>query len=294
MFDVAGCAFCLVPGGPVQLGFDEQAWAPTEEEMASFLRDPQALDLFATSVPQPWQAPDWTAEELADIRAHLATRTTRPRQTTVATLLAAVDAQEAGVTEASLDHPLIQAILAEQPQRVEGTHIVDMFKPDEDATTYGRVRYNQAGRPVQAWLAAHTTYHGVVTDLAQRGLRLLDPDEWEHAVAFGGQTLFPWGDRCPDRQTDTTIGTPDGAWFDSTQPKLSGLHIAENPYHLELTIDPAQVRGGDAGGAEHGGDTWFHAWLPHAPAYHDPAQGRHNLERAGMRRMWVRPALPVN
>jgi hypothetical protein len=243
-FDVDGVLFSFIPGGEVDLGFDPSGWSPTDAELASFLGDEDALNPFvAGAVPTVPPGGD-----VSDMREHLAEHTTSPRRVVVAPLLVAVESREAGVRDVGLDHPVIAAILAEQPSRAEGIHIEDMFKPDDDTTTYGRVRYDETGRPVEAWLAEHTTYTTIVDQLSRSGQRLLTPDEWEHAAALGGQTLFAWGDRCPDRSDDDRLGTPDGRWFSWTQPKLAGLRIAENPYNVEVSLDPTQVRGGDGGG----------------------------------------------
>jgi hypothetical protein len=228
------------------------------------------------------------------VRAHLAAHTTRPRQATLPTLLVAVHAREAGVTEVPLNRPLIQAILAEQPHRVEGTHILDMFQPDEDTTTYGRVRYDHAGKPVQARLAAHTTHHGIVADLPNtecaRCTTTNGNTPWPSAPGPSslGATAAPTGRPTAASAPPTASGSP------TPNPGSPHCTSPRNPYHLEVTLDPAHVRGGDGGGADHGADTWFHAWLPHASAYHDPAQGRHNQQRAGQRRMWIRPAIEIN
>ncbi len=291
LFDVADRAFSLVPGGEVGLGFDEQTWVPTEQEFASFLGDPTALDPFSEHNCSPAAG---AGTDLGELRAHLARYTTRPRRAVLPALLVAVQASEAGVSDAPLDHPTIRAIVTGHPQQMPGMYLVDRGRPDDDGAEYGRVRFGHTGQPEQAWLATSLTYPRIADELARAGQRLLSPDEWEHACGLGAGTLFPWGERCPDRCSDERSGTPDGVWFGDAQPKLSGLRIAENPYHLELTADPGEVRGGDGGGAGHGGDPWFHSWLPHACAYRDGAQGEHNRSRAGMRRMWVRPALEIS
>jgi hypothetical protein len=289
-FDVDGILFCFVPGGEVDLGFDPSGWSPTDAELASFLGDEEALNPFAAGAVQ--EVPP--GGDVLDMRQHLARYTTSPRRVVVQPLLVAVESSEAGVGEVGLDHPVIAAILARQPSRLEGVHVEDMFKPDDDTTTYGRVRYNEAGRPVEAWLAENTTYATIVDHLSRRDQRLPTPDEWEHAAALGAQTLFAWGDRCPDRSDDDDrLGTPDGRWFSWTQPKLAGLRIAENPYDVEVTLDPIQVRGGDGGGAIHGGDPWFHRWLPRAPAYIDSALGEYHRARSSTRRLWVRPVIAI-
>jgi hypothetical protein len=290
-FDVGGRTFCLVPGGPVRLGFDERAWWPTEEEMASFLGDPDALEPFSQR-DRPAHTPQWTGEELGAVRAHLAACTTRPREVDVPCLLVAAEAEEAGVTEVGVDHPRIREILAQGPP-CEGltTFMEGWNAPDDDTRTFRRIRFDPAGRPVQAWLVAHTTYRDVVGSLAAAGQRLLDPDEWEHAVGFGARTLFPWGDRCPDRYTAAGFGTPDGVSTPLGVPLLSGLRFTGSG--VELTGAVAEVRAGDGGEAEHDAAPEFHAWLTRAPSFRSVELGLHTATRVSVRRTWVRPAVPI-
>lgn len=95
VFDVAGRDFALVPGGSVPLGFDERAWTPSEEEMASFLGDEDALSPGAEPVRSTPFEPEFAAEDLTEIRARLARRTTRPRVAELPALLVAVEAEPA-------------------------------------------------------------------------------------------------------------------------------------------------------------------------------------------------------
>lgn len=100
--------------------------------------------------------------------------------------------------------------------------------------------------------------------LAERGLRLPSPEEWEHACGAGATTLFHWGDAYP---ADTV---PYGT--DSTGPhrlpNALGLCVAFDVYDsAELTSDPRSVYGGDGGEAACGGYGTFLEWLPLATAH---------------------------
>ncbi|MFE3600715.1 hypothetical protein [Streptomyces sp. NPDC059142] len=106
----------------------------------------------------------------------------------------------------------------------------------------------------------------VPTVLAERGLRMPSPDEWEHACGAGADTLFRWGNDCPlDR-------IPYG---DRTGPhqQLSGfgLRIAYDTYRTELTSDITAVHGGDGGESVCGGYGHMLAWLPLATANRNPS-----------------------
>ncbi|MBP2476685.1 hypothetical protein JOF53_005557 [Crossiella equi] len=112
---LAGQDFSLVPGGRVRLGFDEHAWTPSEEEMASFLGDEDALSPGADPVRSTPYEPDFAAEDLTEIRAGLARRTSRPREVLLPTLLVAVEAVPSGRGR-SVD--AVAAELAERGQRL--------------------------------------------------------------------------------------------------------------------------------------------------------------------------------
>ncbi|MFE0457940.1 hypothetical protein ACFW1A_01605 [Kitasatospora sp. NPDC058965] len=102
--------------------------------------------------------------------------------------------------------------------------------------------------------------------LAEQGLRLPSPDEWEHACGAGAGTLFRWGDHCPLDRTPYLAG--DGP---QRERNAFGLRIAYDTYQPELTSDPAAVHGGDGGEAECGGYGTLTAWLPLATANRNPA-----------------------
>ncbi|MFD3911773.1 hypothetical protein [Streptomyces sp. NPDC058603] len=122
----------------------------------------------------------------------------------------------------------------------------------------------------------------VVESLAERGLRLPGPDEWEHACGAGAETLFRWGPACPlDRSPygggggDSGTVAADGAGHDRPadhrhRPNGFGLHIARDVYESEVTSDRGSVYGGDGGEAVCGGYGAFVSWLPLATANRNP------------------------
>ncbi|WP_329211811.1 hypothetical protein OG257_27635 [Streptomyces sp. NBC_00683] len=103
--------------------------------------------------------------------------------------------------------------------------------------------------------------------LAEGGLRLPAPDEWEHACGAGTRTLFRWGNDCP--AGTQPYGSGPGPQHG---PNAFGLRIAFDVYDTaEMTSDPGSVYGGDGGEAVCGGYGTFLEWLPLATANHNPS-----------------------
>ncbi|KOX16402.1 MULTISPECIES: hypothetical protein [unclassified Streptomyces] len=185
-----GREFALIPGGPVTLGLDVDAWRPTPGQTADY----------AESAEQGFGCGP-------DLRAHLARVLSPRREVTLSTVLMAVDSEP----------------LSEPPAAVPAA-------------------------------------------LAARGLRMPDPDEWEHACGAGARTLFRWGDECPlDR---IPYGDDTGP---HRLPSAFGPRIAHDTYDMELTSDPTAVYGGDGGESVCGGYGTLLAWLPLATAHRDPS-----------------------
>ncbi|MGF1427213.1 hypothetical protein [Kitasatospora sp. LaBMicrA B282] len=86
----AGQEFALVPGGPVTLGFDLDAWQPTAEQVADY-QDSLARDFGFGP----------------ELRDHLAQLLSPPRRVTVATVLMAV--ADENLTEPAADTPALLA-----------------------------------------------------------------------------------------------------------------------------------------------------------------------------------------
>lgn len=106
---------------------------------------------------------------------------------------------------------------------------------------------------------------GTAAVLAEQGLRMPGPDEWEYACGAGRGTLFRWGDTCP---LDTCpLGGRGGP---HTGPNAFGLRIAYDTYRAELSTDPGAVHGGDGGESVCGGYGNLLGWLPLATANRNP------------------------
>ncbi|WP_329388592.1 hypothetical protein [Streptomyces sp. NBC_01716] len=115
----------------------------------------------------------------------------------------------------------------------------------------------------------------VAESLAERGLRLPGPDEWEHACGAGAETLFRWGSACPldlypFGEDSAAEGDRDRPADLRHRPNGFGLHIARDVYESEVTSDPGSVYGGDGGEAVCGGYGAFVSWLPLATANRNP------------------------
>ncbi|KPI04443.1 hypothetical protein OV450_4232 [Actinobacteria bacterium OV450] len=186
-----GQEFALVPGGPVRLGFDLDAWEPTPAQSADY----------AASVAEGYGYGHDT------LKGHLAEMLSPLRTATLAAVLMAVE-----------DEPL-------------------------------------TGPPA-----------ATPAVLAARGLRMPDPDEWEHACGAGAGTLFRWGNECP--LDEPSYGGGHGVRH---RRNAFGLHIAYDSYGTELSADPAVVHGGDGGEAVCGGYGDLLAWLPLATAHRNPS-----------------------
>lgn len=304
-FDVAGELFVLIPGGVASLGYDARRFVPTAAELASFLGDydalrspdddegqgglqawvpvlPGQLELFPAPVPRSDPPTHPPVDDVGALRQYLTARLTPPRTTTVPTLLVAVEAVTAGLTEVSVEHPLIAEHLRAHPW-ARGTlgWFGDFGKLDDDPGTYARIEFDRiSGQVTRCWTAAYAAYDDIVSELAGLGRRLLTPDEWEYAYAFGPTTLFAWGDRfdASDRHALETV---------------TGLHRGDMTWP-ELTSARAEVRGGDFGRLGCGGETTFFHLLLRAPAFRDPDIIADEKNKVGVRRRRYRPAIEVS
>jgi hypothetical protein len=99
--------------------------------------------------------------------------------------------------------------------------------------------------------------------LADRGLRLPSPDEWEWFCGAGTATLFRWGDDCPADDYPINLTAED-------YPNVFGLKIGLDPYDAERTSQDTVTCGGDGGTMICGGSGFFLGWLGLATAFRDP------------------------
>jgi hypothetical protein len=268
-----GTLYALVPGGEVVLGYDGAWFTPTPDQAADYAAWPDGLP--------------------SDIRAFVDFVTSPPRVMQLPTLLVAVEAVEPGARPADPDDPRVGQQLASLQSDWEHHRPPGMISHYE----WGRVEVavDDRGQPTSARVVEFVTRDAVLADLAGRGLRLLTPDEWEHACGAGAMTLFRWGDDCP---TDCY----------PTQ-RLDGLHrlanafglvIGHDPYRPECTADPAVDCGGDGGRATCGDYGCFLGWMTLATAYRDrfydvwPASD-HEVHNGGDEpsQLFVRPVIEL-
>jgi hypothetical protein len=217
-----GTLYALVPGGEVALGYDGAWFTPTPDQAADYAAWPDGLP--------------------SDIRAFVGMVTSPPRVMQLPTLLVAVEAVEPGAGPADPDDPRVAQQLASLRRGWEHHRPPGMITHHD----WGRVEVtvDERCQPISARVVEYVTRHAVVADLAGRGLRLLTPDEWEHACGAGAMTLFRWGEDCPtDRYPTQHLDGPHRL------ANAVGLVIGHDPYRPECTADPGVACGGDGGRA---------------------------------------------
>lgn len=123
-------------------------------------------------------------------------------------------------------------------------------------------------RRLGSWPEETANYEDVKTRLNQAGFALPTEDEWEYWCGQGTPRIFAPSfpeelleDLCADRRyfwSCPELELPNGF----------GLRIAYDPYIYELVDAPCIVKGGDGGGASHGG-YYILGVLPLSPHYRD-------------------------
>ncbi|XVU21002.1 SUMF1/EgtB/PvdO family nonheme iron enzyme [Actinoplanes sp. CA-054009] len=268
VFDVDGQHFAYVPGGTVTVGYDANRFSPTPE---------QAEDYAAS-------AAEWGLTE--DIRAFVDQMTSPPRTVTLAPMLVAVEARDAGQYAVAPGHPVIAGLVEEDERRRRRTG-----QPTPGTLTVhgkAKIEFNPDGTVRRAWLKDKPSYDVEVARLAEAGQRLPTPEEWEHACGAGASTLWRWGDTCPLDDDPYAVRTVQ------YEPHPFGLRIGQDPYRDERTADPGVVCGGDGGSMVCGGAGAFVSWLALATSYRDPnhcAAVRDNTY--GPDEMLIRPVIPL-
>ncbi|MFC5751504.1 hypothetical protein [Actinomadura rugatobispora] len=288
LFRRDGELYGLVPGGGVEVGYDGARFVPSEGQLASY-----------ASSYEEYGAPGEDYGLPADIRETVDTLTSPPRAVDVPPLLVAVEARDAGLTRVAPDHPLIAEAAAmhradpREDRAAEPREVRVMWPPGKHAARQARVLLTPDGTVTEAWLM-----FSLADDLermASKGMRLLTPDEWEHACGAGAATLFRWGDDCPaDRYPGATMrgdGSVEPDHGPHLEPNAFGLNIGQRSTLREATADPAVLCGGDGGSAVCGGSGFFLGWLPLATSYRDGAEGPTANEA---RDVLVRPAIPLH
>jgi hypothetical protein len=269
LFDRHGVTFSLVPGGTVPVGYDAGRFEVTPALAASYSQ-------YRAGCTDPLAVPD-----ILDL---VASRTTSARTVAIGTLLVAVEAREAGVTECRPDNPRIVDLMARVPDvpSIRGNRRLEW-------NLLARVWRSADGAVDRAWLIDVPSYDEVVLDLAGRGERMATPDEWEYLCGAGVTTLWRWGDQCP--MDVLPVPDSDGP---HREPNLFGLTIGDNPFNAERTSVREVVCGGDGG-------VWLHhedfgqlgAWLPLATAYRDTKHGAYVAERDGQLVPRIRPVIEL-
>lgn len=263
-FTIGGARFSLIPGNTVQLGFSAAEWAPTQDMV------------------QSWEdtAQEYGIEE--PLREYVDVRTKGIRSVTFAPLLVETRYAEVGWRQIDAATEEMQALLKKHPRGVTNV---------SETTT--RLTVGDDGRVTAERTDENGLSHtAVALGFAQSGFRLPTPDEWEYFCGTGSTTLFRWGDHVPCDRYPTDISPEEAAWRRQwvlaagqlERPpegfgrdwefhrvaNAFGLHIASDPYKIELTTQPGFTVGGDGGGTICGGAGFLSGWLPLASAWNDP------------------------
>ncbi|WP_433461725.1 hypothetical protein [Spirillospora sp. CA-128828] len=279
LFRRADSLYGLVPGGDVQVGYDG----------GRFTASPRQLASYAESYEE-YGAPGEDYGLPAEIGEYVDMVTSPPRTAQIPPLLVAVDARDAGLTRVAPDHPLIAEVAAHAGDRRE---LRLTWPPGARPARQACIMLDADGSVTDAWLMFSLADD--ISRMADEGMRLLTPDEWEHACGGGATTLFRWGDDCPTDRYPTARMRRDGEVVSPTGPQLEpnafGLNIAQDPYRYERTADSAVCCGGDGGGMIGGGAGFFCGWLTLATAFRDDAHTEQTVNEA--RDLLVRPAIPL-
>ncbi|MEQ9319694.1 MAG: hypothetical protein RIF41_11090 [Polyangiaceae bacterium] len=269
LYRYADRAFVYVPGGEVELGFDPSGWTPNDDELASYADSASEYGLDSS------------------IHAHLAHVLTKPRRARIASLMVEVETQEPGWI--AIDEAQARERMGDSFDEREGD--VTVYRGGEQTQAY------EDAHGVRRYRASSGSTHADIVRSIEP-FRLPTSDEWEHLCGGGARTLFRWGDHAPCDLYPTDVSRDEAAWrrawvmsmgklerpaegFEHTYRMHTaynghGLAISGNPYHAELTADPAVRRGGDGGCAICGGSGFFLGWLTLATAYYEPELMSHD------------------
>lgn len=264
LFERAGLAFALVPGGRPVLGYDGGRFRPTPTQAASYAES----------------AEEWGLPSLAEFLAGV---TSPVRRVELPALLVAVEAMEPCASDLDANDPRVRALVAKAGGGRRGG--IKTFQPDGGV----EVQFDADGQVSRARTIVQVSYADAVDRVARLGLRLSTPEEWEYACGAGAETLFRWGEGTPES------GYPyDHRAGPHREPNLWGLAIGQDPYRQEWTSTRTIVCGGDGGAATCGGTGFFVGWVTIATAYREPEFGAWlNSEDAYVDELLVRPVIDL-
>ena len=239
--------FVLIPGGTVEVGYNrDRRWVPNPDELGSWTD---------------------TGEEYGrrgSITKHIARVTTKRRKIKLAPLLVEAIAGEVGWEPVPLHDPEVRQIRRQYRRGPQVTVYRDGVST--------RVRRLEDGSVV-AERSRPRTHGQLAAELQKAGFRFPTSDEWEYLNGAGTPTLFRWGDHVPCDRYPIDVGPK---WDLHLRPNAFGLHIAYNPYHMELVAEVGTTRGGDGGNTICGGAGFFVGWLTLATAYFEREVCRHD------------------
>lgn len=235
-FEYQSSIFSLILGTEVTLGYGGR-FEPNPEQYESWLETVEC---------------ELPLEE--DLDEYIIGHTTALRTCKIKPMLIEVNSHEIGLERIFHREPVIQEIIAKYPE----SEAVSLHKQ------YRVIRNNDSS--IDAFRVVAKTHQQVAEEMISQGFRLPTSDEWEYVCGSGSCTLFRWGDDCP---CDCYAIDDKCDWIFHRVPNAFGLHIAENPYNLEIVAEPQILRGGDGGSTICGGWGYFACWLPLATAFID-------------------------
>jgi len=262
-FQRGDSTFALIPGGPVELGFDlDRPWTPTKHELSGY-----------SSCSEEYDLPE-------SIHDYLARVTLRPRTVALSPHLIETAPSIPWWREIPLDDPR-----AKDLSRKSGLRAMEQWG------SYPVVRIRDLGDgKFVAELGGVPSHAELTAKLSSEGFRLPTSDEWEYACGAGNPTLYRWGDHAPsDREPRVTTeqsldlmrrmrievagnrSQPEFPWDWELhrRPNVLGITMASITTTSELTADTCITRGGDGGCFACGGAAFFFSWLTLATAYFD-------------------------
>lgn len=256
-FHLGSEKFVLCPGEKATLGFDVDAFVPTQDQIDSLHEDDS----------------DWTLQQ------YLAYSFTPKRVRKIPTLLVAKCRRNQVWQTGEFDDPIFDEgfeALQSNPSVGSISSLLDHAEVRIDRSDDGSFK------PITR---VFYSMKEVQSSLSDEGLRLPSADEWEYVCGAGSKTVFPWGDSISSDNPLPSVG-PESR-------KLFGLIIADSDRGLELVSDHHFIRGGDGGAANaYGCCGPFVSELPYSHHYYMKDEDLFS-EAAATRFASVRPVFQV-
>lgn len=153
--------------------------------------------------------------------------------------------------------------IAYNPQKIDAfQYLTEVFSPLRECEIAPMLVQRDLQEVVNEG-GGHVNYYETIEDVAKQGFSVLTEDEWEYLCGGGTRRIF--SSHISDKLSE------DIMYFYKNDFKMHnqfGLYIAYDPYIYEVVDAPCYVKGGDGGGACHGGYNIL-GILPLSPYYRD-------------------------